>query len=405
MQQKELLNIKNPIWQNYLPIIDEVKLDNIPISIWDIPFTIHQLSYLTHSHFRYYGKFPSVLAGQIIDSYYTKGSKRPIFDNFCGSGTTLVESSLRGIPSYGIDVSWLSVMVSNVKTNHIDIKKTLNILDKICSNYFPILNSILSKKEEKWFEVSTVMGLKSIQNQLLNFSTSLEVKFLICAFLTIIRRTSRAFDGEVRPHINKGKKFRDPLDAFSKKVRKMLRDQLEYQSFTSPSLQHKCFLGSAENASKVYNNEPPVLIISHPPYLNVFNYAPVFSLEYLWGKLFEKKFVDKTNFYKEEIIAYPANKKNVDRYFNLLRLAYKESYKMQLKGDILTIVIGDCTRNKKLIPVIDTLKNIVSEIGYTPIGINYRTTHYGTGKYAYNNRSDYHNNINSKKDGVLVFRK
>ena len=139
MQQKELLNIKNPIWQNYLPIIDEVKLDNIPISIWDIPFTIHQLSYLTHSHFRYYGKFPSVVAGQIIDSYYTKGSKRPIFDNFCGSGTTLVESSLRGIPSYGIDVSWLSVMVSNVKTNHIDIKKTLNILDKICLNYFPIL--------------------------------------------------------------------------------------------------------------------------------------------------------------------------------------------------------------------------------------------------------------------------
>ena len=37
--------------------------------------------------------------------------------------------------------------------------------------------------------------------------------------------------------------------------------------------------------------------------------------------------------------------------------------------------------------------------------LNYRTTHYGLGKYAYKHRADYHDDINGKKDGILIFQK
>ena len=47
----------------------------------------------------------------------------------------------------------------------------------------------------------------------------------------------------------------------------------------------------------------------------------------------------------------------------------------------------------------------MSEIGYTPVEINYRTTHYGTGNYAYEKRADYHSDTDAKKDGTIVFKK
>jgi hypothetical protein len=185
----------------------------------------------------------------------------------------------------------------------------------------------------------------------------------------------------------------------------MLHDHKDYQKSTQSSLQHRCLLGKAEEASKVYDGASPALIISHPPYLNAFNYRPVFSLEYMWGEPFEGQFVNQLGYYKNEIVAHPASENIVSQYFNLLKMAYSDSYAMQRPGDVLSIVIGDCTRNKKIIPVISKVTEIVSEIGYTPIALNYRTTHYGTGKYAYESRADYHKDSNAKKDGILVFRK
>ena len=405
MLQANLFEQDTQIWEKYLPIVEAVDVPGQSVNIWDIPYTIRQLAYLTHSHFRYYGKFPSVVAGQVIDDYYDRGTNRPILDNFCGSGTTLVEASLRDIPSFGVDVSWLAVMASGVKTQHVDTSKIAAHLRTIERAYSPIETEELHPREEKWFELSAVWGLKSIQEQLIAMERTKEVEFLICAFLAIIRRTSRAFDAEVRPHINKDKRLRDPLQAFSKKVREMLENQRAYQLCTRSDLSHKCMLGTAEAASQAYDGDSPSLIISHPPYLNAFNYAPVFTLEYHWGKPFENRFVDASDFHKQEMIAHPATDSNTEKYFNLLRAAYTESYQMQRSGDTLAIVIGDCTRHKKLIPVLHQVTEIASQIGYTPIATNYRTTHYGTGKYAYNTRADYHNDESAKKDGILVFRK
>ncbi len=405
MLQPDFFEQEPQIWEKYLPIVEAAEVPDQNVNTWDIPYTIRQLAYLTHSHFRYYGKFPSVVAGQIIDEYYDRATARPILDNFCGSGTTLVEASLREIPSFGIDVSWLAVMASKVKTQHIETSKVSELLREIERAYSPSPVEELHQHEEKWFEPSAVSGLKSIQSILGEMDATKESEFLICAFLAIIRRTSRAFDAEVRPHINKEKRQRDPLQAFSKKVREMVDNQRAYQLHTSDGINHKCLLGGAEVASQVYSGESPSLIISHPPYLNAFNYAPVFKLEYLWGEPFEERFVGERSYYKKEMIAHPATETNSERYLNLLRAAYSESYKMQNAGDSLAIVIGDCTRHKKLVPVLNTVTKIVSEIGYTPVATNYRTTHYGTGKYAYNTRADYHNDESAKKDGILVFKK
>src|SRR5690606_19269403 len=136
-----------------------------------------------------------------------------ILDNFCGSGTTLVEAKLRGINSVGLDINWISALASNVKTKHVDINKIRQLHDRILflhekdkSNSPDSNLDLLSSFEEKWFFTQNVKDLKILQNILLNLRPSDELDFIIIAFLGIIRRVSKAYDGEVRPHINKEKK-------------------------------------------------------------------------------------------------------------------------------------------------------------------------------------------------------
>ena len=141
MQQRTMFPVDDkPVFQRFLPHIEQTSREP-ETNIWNVPSTISQLGYLVHNHYRYYGKFPSVIAGQLLEQFEPPTRNDWVLDNFCGSGTTLVEAKLRGINSLGIDVSWLSILVSNVKIRSIDI----GLLDK-CLN--TLLQSFQNTKRE-----------------------------------------------------------------------------------------------------------------------------------------------------------------------------------------------------------------------------------------------------------------
>jgi len=399
--------VNTPIFKRFLPICKKISSDSYDINEWDIPYTIKQMSYLVHSHYRYYGKFPPAVAGQILEQLPPPSKKHYVLDNFCGSGTTLVEAKLRGINSFGTDISWLSVLVSNVKVSHLDIDKVKSTLKDLINNFNEQLSNVEVPKDEfvlKWFNYSTVRDLTKIQYFLLNLKKDSIRDFLLVAFISIVRRVSRAYDGEVRPHINKTKKQRDVLEAFSKKVLDMCEDHLKFMQLTDKSIDAKCLHVNNLNLPENFRDKKCYLVISHPPYLNSFNYAPVYSLEFYWGKPFESDYASSEDMQKGELKAHPASEKITTEYFEHLRKCYIETFNIQDENSYLAIVIGDCTRRGKVIPVINRLIDIIEDIGYKTIEVNYRTTHYGLGKYAYNHRADYHGNA-EKKDGILIFKK
>ena len=404
----DLFSENEPVFRQYLPKITSISKKSPKVNEWDIPYTIKELSYYVHSHYRYYGKFPSAVAGQILEQYLPPSKDHYVLDNFCGSGTTLVEAKLRGIKSFGLDISWLSVLASNVKVTVLDLhalKKELNNL----VIWFEKNKDSFSEPDDdfskKWFENGAARDLLVIQNYLLNLTGSHIRDFLIIAFIGIVRGVSKAHDGEVRPHINKKKKQRDVISAFSKKVNDMCSDHDEFQN-NILDVTSECILGDNLNLSKRFSDGKCYLAISQPPYLNSFNYAPVFNLEFYWGKVFEDEYTHgNSKLYKTEMKAHPANESITEKYFNHLKVCYEETFKIQEKGGVLAVVIGDCTRNGQLVPVLDKTIEIVESIGYKLKEINYRTTHYGLGKYAYNHRADYHGEQEEKKDGIIVFTK
>ena len=399
-----------PVYKNFLPTIKKIKGGTPKINEWDIPHTIGQLSYLVHSHYRYYGKFPSVVAGQILEQFAPPSSNHYVLDNFCGSGTTLVEAKLRGINSIGLDISWLSVLASNVKVSNISTKTVLNIHNKLTLDFLKErikTNPVEDNFATKWFTSEATLDLTTLRRLILNIPKSCERDFLTTAFLAIIRRVSKAYDGEVRPHINKEKKGRDVLSAFTKKVKDMCHDHDQFLELASKSAKAECILGNNLELPEKLNDKRCYLVISHPPYLNSFNYSPVYNLEYYWGKPFELETSNshEIQLHKKELKAHPADLSITKKYFDHLTQCYSETFRIQSKGGILAVVIGDCTRNKEVVPVVNETISRVKSLGYKNVEINYRTTHYGLGKYAYKHRADYHGEEAEKKDAIIIFEK
>lgn len=389
------------------PLIEVVKdASHVEETLWDIPYTIKQLSYLSHSHYRYYGKFPPAVPAELIKQA-AFGEHDYVLDNFCGSGTSLVEAKLAGIRSYGVDISWISALVSNVKVRHIDISSCGALMDRCIAEFESVIAPPLTSEfANKWFSEETAIDLQRVQLWLLQEPASYIRDFLLVGFLSIVRRVSRAYDAEVRPHVNPGKKARGVKEALRKKFNDMLVDHAAFQACTDEQIVGECVVGNNLILPKQFYDGHCALVISHPPYLNSFNYRPVFSLEFFWGQPFEHFYsAEKPGFIKDELIAHPASDDITAKYFAHLSQCYQATFDCQKRGGRLAVVIGDCTRQGQLIRVIEQTCEIVERIGYQLIQKNYRTTHYGLGKYAYKHRADYHGEEEDKRDAILVFQK
>ncbi|MFQ5821862.1 MAG: hypothetical protein ACE5I5_17885 [Candidatus Heimdallarchaeota archaeon] len=409
-QNKEL-RLNEKLLEN-LPKIEPKFYDTaglIPSYLLEIDYTIPELAYLTHNFYRYYGKYPSVLGGFLIDEFAGQG---PVFDNYLGSGTTLVEAKIRGISSTGIDINPIAVLASNVKTrNYFNIDKLRNYLENVlygAKKIERINQGIVPnwKYLTKWFSDENIQKLARIKQAMLANPRDEYREFATICFLSIIRRCSNAYDGEVRPHVNPKKNPRDPFQAFKDKYIDMLEREEVFTNATNPEIVAEAYCTSnTETDLKQYMPfGNPTLVISHPPYLNCFNYYAVFNLENYWSQNIDEATQGRSQEWirKNEHICWPATKSSViDDYFLNLQQAYTVLRNNIDKGAILAIVIGDSTLRKQLIPVHKRLLEILPKCGFEPFRIYYRTTHYGIGKYAYRKRADYHGDA-VKKDGVIV---
>lgn len=141
-------------------------------------------NYGPHGWHRYVGRFPPHLVRALIN-YFQATPKDTICDPFMGSGTTLVESRLLGIPSIGIEVCSLSCLISRTKTTFPENTNTLYQIIKDLDNFYTQKfndfikqngsnfkhNKVLERKGnnikefaniEKWFTSKALLGVSLI---------------------------------------------------------------------------------------------------------------------------------------------------------------------------------------------------------------------------------------------------
>ena len=218
-----------------------------------------------------------------------------VFDPFCGTGTTLVESMKRGIPSVGLDASPFSCFVSRVKTNiALSPDTLLKALVDVGIEYerLKTVHDVQSMPAYKYLEDSGMLRRGWISKVPLRHALALKAAIYRAApnatcrdaFLLALVADLSTKIGNMKygPEIYCGPKKRsvDVWNVFQTNVMQMIKDLIIAERATLASA--KVIKGDARNCSSILQRsgiEKVHVAISSPPYPAEHDYTRNTRLE------------------------------------------------------------------------------------------------------------------------------
>jgi len=364
----------------------------------------------THGFFKYPCKYIPHIPRWFLNKYgNSKTEQFGVIDPFVGSGTTLVESSLVGYPSYGIDIDPLSCLLSKVKTTKLS-KRDIKLLEDIKKTFKKKLKedvvseSRLSKYQPNysmlnyWFSKDAINNLSKIKYYIDYFYKKTKSKrikdFLLIVLASIIRKASLAEEQSPKPYISKKIKKRvvKADELFISVLEKYIESLIKFSEVTKiPSA--KIIGHEARNINKKSIKHGFVhLAMTSPPYINAFDYVRSLKLENIWLDLVEED--NLSDFYDKQVGTekissdrynkrYPAtgyklldeklrkiyqvDKKRsyiVADFFLSMKRNLEEVRKILLPGGYYCIVVGDSRIRNIEIPTNQYLISIAKSLNY-----------------------------------------
>lgn len=275
------------------------KLSNV-----DWEFLEDYTRYLTHDFHRYSSKFIPQIAGNLI-TIFSKEDET-VLDVFVGSGTTLVEASILGRNSIGVDLNPLACLISEAKTTRCQENDLIEVVNNLLKKSRIEINAIRSQNNgqqplelygtthktipyriprfpniEKWFQLQVLKELSLIKDEI-NLVKDIQIKkFLICAFSAILRTVSNAHSSYGNLMINKNKpEVNNTLELFERQVSTMLEAIKNYNNLAK-AVKTRVICANSENLSFISTNSVD-LIVTHPPYVSAVPYAEYQKLSLRW---------------------------------------------------------------------------------------------------------------------------
>ena len=170
---------------------------DVPVEEWTSAASNRVLRYATHGIFRYFGKFPPLIARHLITQFTAPGDL--LLDPMIGSGTTAVEAGLLGRRCTGLDVNPLSLLLTRVKCRRIPAARLRRRLSEIQSAVdrrgenrpasparWPT-----SVRTSHWFLPETSHWLQVLRECIAELDDETERDFFLAVYAGIVRRVSR----------------------------------------------------------------------------------------------------------------------------------------------------------------------------------------------------------------------
>ncbi len=237
------------------------------IDEWD--FKSYQTKTYTHGFHTYPAMFIPQVARKLIEVFSSE--RDTVCDIFCGSGTTLVESSLLNRNSIGIELNPLAVLIAKVKTTPIDPQTLTDNLKKILLEYKDIKNALPPEFNniDFWFSEPVIKDLSRLKQAIWNISEENVRNFFSVCFSEVVRIVSFTRHKEFklfRDHGKLEKSFNpDVLGEFIRMCENNILGMKEYIHDVMPNSNVKIIFGDSTKD----NGIPPEsvdFIITSPPY-------------------------------------------------------------------------------------------------------------------------------------------
>ena len=235
----------------------------------------------THTIHRFPGKFVPQVARELL-LLVGATDRSLIADSFCGSGTSLVEASLAGVPTIGVDFDPLAVLMSQAKTMSLTARQLAELRKywsgKIgAADHDDLADAVPNLYH--WFKPEIARQLAFIKRKALRLEDEELRLFSLVVFSSIIRRVSNADDQTQKTYVSGTLKKTPP----------------------SPCALFPTFLDRAVSGMENYAKakRAPVIvqrgdarkwrspkkldgIITSPPYIDSIDYIYNQMLEYFW---------------------------------------------------------------------------------------------------------------------------
>lgn len=235
----------------------------------------------THTIHRFPGKFVPQVARELL-LLVGATDKTLIADPFCGSGTSLVEASLLGVPSIGVDFDPLAVLICKTKTVGLSVQQLNEVrkcwVGKIgVENYDDLTDAVPNLHH--WFKPEIAKQLEFIKRKALRIEDDAVRLFSLIVFSSILRRVSNADDQTQKTYVSGTLKKTPPMpdELFPAFLDRAVRGMESYSMHSRAPV-----IVQRDDARNWHSTKKVDGIITSPPYIDSIDYVYNQMLEYFW---------------------------------------------------------------------------------------------------------------------------
>ncbi len=265
---------------------------------------------LTHCYHDYPARMIPQIAGKILDLFGQDA--KLIFDPYSGTGTSLVEGTIRGINVVGTDLNPLARLIAKAKVSLPDLElidKHTAQLNKLVASYKPSLTTPLIidgiSRLDFWFKESVIEKLYFLREFIKSIKDEIVRLFFQVAFSETVRESSNTRNEEFKLYrYSKEKLAKFDPQVFVIMLQKLQRNRLGLEKYLAiihklknhPTTSIYSF-NTVENIPENYISPKGVdMVVTSPPYGDSHTtvaYGQYSRLSAAWLGLEEAEKIDK----------------------------------------------------------------------------------------------------------------
>lgn len=232
----------------------------------------------THCYHTYPAMMIPQIARALITEYHPQGKLDTLLDPYMGSGTSLVEASLKGINSIGTDLNPLARLMAKVKTTHYDDKVVTTLTNDICERLADyseekVTNTNFDRISNHtfWYTEDSLLRLSYI-SQLINELVPTDLQdFFNVVLSEVVREVSFTRNGEFKRYRMSEKSLAnfnpDVFVLFARKARRNIKGLEAFNQSALPSVVRICDFNSTIGIpSDIIQTESIDMVVTSPPY-------------------------------------------------------------------------------------------------------------------------------------------